>query len=434
MERRRFVGSLGGAMGGVWMAKSGRFPDPGDHVTRSFHDLGEALAGVQDDQRYWDLIRSQFLFSDDYHYLNTGGLGSSPWSVINRMKEMSDREDARPNAGHDLNHWRETKEMAAGLLGPRCRQEELAFTSTATEGINIILNGLPLERGDEIITSTHEHPALNTPLVNLVHRKGVVVRTFEPDRDRGAGNVEAIERLITRRTRLIFISHLTCTTGQFFPVTEIGRLARSHKLWYALDGVQAIGAGPIDIREIDADFFAVSGHKWMLGPRRTGILYVKEERLEELVPTVVGTYSDLRSDLSTMTLEFQPTAQRYEFGTQNDALFYGLAEAIGFITTIGVERIREHNRRLSERFHDGLQDIPGTTILSPAEEEYRSAMITFRVDGVNYRDVTTALGQKGFRVRPVGEVGLDAIRISFHVYNNESEVEGVLDEIRAIAG
>ncbi len=417
-------------MGGVWLTGSGRLPDD---VTRSYRDLAGALADIpdQDEDRYWELIRSQFLFPEDYHYLNTGGLGSSPYSVINRMKEMSDREDARPNAGHDLNHWRETKEMAAGLLGPRCRQEELAFTSTATEGINIILNGLPLERGDEIITSTHEHPALNTPLINLAHRKGIVVRTFEPDRDRGMGNVEAIEQLITRRTRLIFISHLTCTTGQFFPVVEIGELARSKGIWYALDGVQAIGAGPIDIREIDVDFYAVSGHKWMLGPRRTGILYVKEERLDELTPTVVGTYSDQKQDLATMTLEFQPTAQRYEFGTQNDALFYGLAEAIGFVSTIGVERIREHNRHLSEQFQAGLNSIPGASVLSPAEEQYRSAMITFRLEDVTYRDVTAALSRKGFRVRPVGEVGLDAVRVSFHVYNNESEVDGVLDEIRA---
>ncbi|MFC1529751.1 aminotransferase class V-fold PLP-dependent enzyme [Gemmatimonadota bacterium] len=431
MERRRFVGSLGSAMGGALLTGSGRLPDD---VTRSYGDLADALADIpdQEEDRYWELIRSQFLFPEDYHYLNTGGLGSSPWSVINRMKEMSDREDARPNAGHDLNHWRETKEMAAELLGPRCRQEELAFTSTATEGINIILNGLPLERGDEIITSTHEHPALNTPLINLAHRKGVVVRTFEPDLERGENNVREIEQIFTRRTRLIFISHLTCTTGQFFPVKEIGAFARSWGLWYALDGVQAIGAGPIDVREIDVDFYAVSGHKWMLGPRRTGILYVKEERLDELTPTVVGTYSDQKQDLATMTLEFQPTAQRYEFGTQNDALFYGLAEATGFVSTIGVERIRDHNRRLSELFVAGLNSIPGATVLSPAEEQYRSAMITFRLENMPYREVTAALGRKGFRVRPVGEVGLDAVRVSFHIYNNESEVEGVLDEIRTI--
>jgi len=423
---------MGGAMGGVWLTGAGGLPDT---VNRSYRDLAITLASIpdQEEDRFWELIRSQFLFPDDYHYLNTGGLGSSPYCVINRMQEMSDREDARPNAGHDLDHWRETKEMAAELLGPRCCPEELDFTSTATEGINIILNGLPLKRGDEIITSTHEHPALNTPLINLAHRKGIVIRTFEPDREWGLGNVEAIEQLINRRTRLIFISHLTCTTGQFFPVVEIGELARARGLWYALDGVQAVGAGQVDLRDIDVDFYAVSGHKWMLGPRRTGILCVKEELLEELTPTVVGTYSDQKQDLATMTLEFQPSAQRYEYGTQNDALFYGLAEAIGFVRTIGMDRIREHNRRLSERFLSGLESIPGAIVLSPAEERYRSAMITFRLVEAPYRDVTGALGRKGFRVRPVGEVGLDAVRVSFHVYNNESEVEGALDAIRAIA-
>ena len=133
-------------------------------------------------------------------------------------------------------------------------------------------------------------------------------------------------------------------------------------------------------------------------------------------------------------MEFQPTAQRYEYGTQNDALFYGLAEAIGFITAVGIDRIRDHNRRLSERFRGGLLEIPGAEVLSPAEEEYRSAMITFRLEGTPYREITAGLGRQGYRVRPVGEVGLDAVRVSFHLYNHEAEVDGALEEIRAIAG
>ncbi len=430
MERRRFFSSVGGFAGGALLpaaAADRRACLDGARLRERLQDLDP------DGARYWRLIRGQFLFPEDYTYLNTGGLGASPLTVIRTVKERSDAEDTYPAAGHDLDDWWAIKEAAVPLFGSGCAKEELAFTSTATEGINIVLNGLPLGRGDEVITSTHEHPALNIPLLNLLQERGIVIRTFEPDRERGAGNVERIEALINRRTKLIFISHITCTTGQVFPVEAIGRLARDRGLWYALDGVQAVGAMPLDIPATGADCCAISCHKWLLGPRRTGILYVRRGMWETVRPTVVGAYSDRLTDLEARHLELQDSAQRYEYGTQNDALFYGVGEAIDFITAIGLERVHRHNCELAEAFVAGLARIPAAELLSPAEAEHRSAMITFRLAGTDYRDVCTALGRARFRVRPVGEAHLDAVRVSFHVYNNAAEVERLLAEMAGIA-
>jgi selenocysteine lyase/cysteine desulfurase len=428
MERRHFLksmGYIGGLAGGLV------FTTPPLSAFSSASSFKDACAAMPVDEGFWRLVRDQFLLPKDYAYLNTGGLGACPLMVIDTVKKKMDKEDTYPSAGHDEKDWCRIKEKCAALLGPDIKKEELAFTSTATEGINIILNGLPLKKGDEIITSTHEHVALHIPLLHKMKSEGIVVKTFKPDLENAKGNVKRIEKLITKRTRLIFTSHITCTTGQIMPVKEIGELAKSMGLWYALDGVQALAHFPMNIKEMGVDFYAVSGHKWLLGPRRTGILYVRENLLDTLKPTVVGAYSNVTCDMEKGEMDLQPTAQRYEYGTQNDALFYGLEAAADFITSIGTGTIWKHNKPLSEMFYNGLKDIPELEILSPAEEEYRSAMVTFRFKNKENKKIALSLTEKGLRVRTVQEANLDGIRVSFHIYNNEKEMKRLLGEISA---
>jgi selenocysteine lyase/cysteine desulfurase len=442
MRRRRFFSLVGGAVGGLGLAGAARADfspiprRPAEGVAELCGGAADLKARLQDrpvDEAFWRLVKTQFLFPEGYTYLNTGGLGACPHAVRETVRTRSDQEDARPSAGHDLDDWNRCKAGLAPLLGPGCRPEDLALVSTATEGINIVLNGLPLERGDEVITTTHEHPALNIPLLNLMATRGIRVRTFEPDLVRAAGNTERIERLLGRRTRLIFLSHVTCTTGQVLPIAEIGALARSRGVWFALDGAQALAQVSFDVVAAGVDAYAVSCHKWVLGPRRTGLLYVREGMRETIRPTVVGAYSDDGYDLPAGRLAFQASAQRYEFGTQNEALFYGLEEAVAFLDAIGLERVQARAREQAEAFHTGLREIAGAEVLSPAERNARSAMITFRLRDLPYGEVATRLGRAGFRVRPVGEAGLDAIRISWYLYNGPDEVARVLAAIRSLA-
>ena len=412
MKRRHFLEYIGGF-----------------YLASSFRDI---CAAVPRGDKFWKLLRKQFLLPPDYHYLNTGGLGSSPLTVIHTVKKMMDREDMHPVPGHDEPHFWKIKEKCAALFGPGIKKEELAFTSTATEGINVIVNGLPLKPGDEIITSTHEHVALNVPLLYKMKTGGIVIKLFEPDIQNGMANVDRIRKLITERTRLIFTSHITCTTGQILPVKEIGELAKSSGVWYALDGVQAFGHMPLNLKDIHADFYAVSGHKWLLGPKRTGVLYVKESLLDILKPSIVGAYSTRLNDIVGGKVELQPSAQRYEFGTQNDALFYGLEAALDFNAAIGSRTIWEHNKECSEMFYRGLEKIPEVEILSPREENYRSSMLTFRMKDRANKKFSRFLERRGFRVRHVPEAELDGIRVSFHIYNDREEVVRLLEEIKKL--
>jgi selenocysteine lyase/cysteine desulfurase len=377
-------------------------------------------------------LRAQFHLPADSAYFNTAGLGASPRAVTDAVKSAMDRVEASPAPGHSEADWTRIRSKAATLLGPSCRPEEIALVSTATEGINMVLNGLPLRQGDEVITSTHEHVALAVPLLHKIRTAGIVVRTFEPDLDSADRTVERVRALVSARTRLIVISHVTCTTGQVLPVAAIGQVASTYGLWYALDGAQSLAHVPFDIATTGAQFYTASGHKWLLGPKRTGLLFVRRDQIETLVPTVVGAYSDEANSLVDRTLTLRASAQRFEYGTQNAALVYGLEAAIDLLSSLGLQTTWARNRRLADAFRDRLQRLKGVELLSAADPSGRSAIVTFRLDGRDNREVANRLTAQKLRVRSVTEASLDAVRASFHLCNDETDVARLADAIRRI--
>ncbi len=426
MNRNRFLKSLGLVSGGLALKPSGSAFATTDEFSKS-------IAGIGADD-FWKKVREQFTYPSDYIYFNTGGIGAAPKAMLNMVEATMLELEKSPRPGHDDKDWIDIKNSCAPFFGSGCLADELALTNTATEGINIILNGLQLKPGDEIITTSHEHVALNLPLLNHKRLNGVVLKVFEPDLLVGANNVKLIEHLISDRTRLIFHSHITCTTGQLLPVEAIGKLARERNILYAVDGAQSAGTMPIDLHALNVDFYACCGHKWMLGPKRTGLLYVKKDKLPLLQPVTVGAYSDLSHDILTGELTFRDNAGKFEYGTQNESLFRGLQTSAEFLLAIGLEKIREHNRSLAEQFYNGLAKMPDVEILSPAEEQYRSSMITFRLKNKGYQETAKYLtGEKRIRVRVVPEAGLNAVRASFHVYNQDFEVDRILEELKNYA-
>ena len=172
MERKEFLKRMTALVGGL--AFAGDFSWAGLR-----NQIQEAAAG--DEEQFWRLVRDQFVLDPEWIYLNFGGLGSCPLPVINSLNEWTRSEERAPSAGHDAKLWDSVKDKLARVLGRTCRKEDLALISTATEGINMIVNGLPLAKGDEVITSTHEHVAVNVSLLNRMQRDGIVLRLFEPD-------------------------------------------------------------------------------------------------------------------------------------------------------------------------------------------------------------------------------------------------------------
>jgi len=426
MKRKDFIAWNAALLGSLVLPLKGR-------TAASPEEIGQAAAAGNEDT-LWEVVRDQFLLDPEWTYLNFGGLGACPLPVLNSLVEWNQVEERAPSAGHDEKLWNGVKERLAKLLGKSCRMEDLALIGGATEGVNTIVNGLSLKKGDEVITSTHEHVAVNSALLNRRYKDGIVIRLFEPDMANGPGNVDRIAKLINGRTRLIFISHVTCSTGQLFPEKEIAALARSRNIWFALDGAQAPVNVPFDIVDCGVDFYTCSTHKWVMGPKRTGFLYVRQGLLDTLRPQIVGGGSSERQDIWKQELVLYPTAQRYEYGTQNDALFYAMGKAVDFVRAIGVERIWARGRSMAERFYEGLKYIPGVERLSPEEEAYRTCMIGFRMKTHDYTVVNDHLTNDKIRVRGVTEGKLNSIRVSFFLNNRPEDVTRILESLKRLAG
>jgi len=382
------------------------------------------------DEEFWSAVRQQFPLTHDRVYLNTGGLGASPTVSIQALKDKVDELEEISETGHTAELWQTTKERAGLALG--CDPGEIAFTRNTTEGANIVCNGLPLQRGDEVITSSHEHVGNTMTWLARQKREGIILKVFDPDTQSARNTLDRIESLITPRTRAISVSHVTCSTGQILPVRQIGQLIADRDIYYFVDGAQAPGMMPVDVHEIGCHAYATSGHKWLLGPKGTGLLYVRRDALDLIDARFVGAYSGTgHFDIRTGEFQFHPTAQRYEYGTVSAPLIAGLGAAFDFSLQIGLDAIWRHNHALAAALKDGLNEL-GARVLSPQRADEHSSMITFKLDGVGYKTLKPFLTEKfNLRTRGIYEGGLDGVRISLHLYNSLADVGRVLEGVEA---
>jgi len=383
-------------------------------------------------EQFWSFLREQFPLTRERVYLNTGGLGASPYVVIDAVVSRLNELEKISESGHSEALWSSLKQKAARLLD--CEAEEVVYTRNATEGINIVCNGLPLKRGDEVITTTHEHVGNAVPWLARQKRDGIVLKLFEPSTKSAAENLDRIARLISKRTRVISVPHATTTTGQVLPVKEIAAMAKAKNLWSFIDGAQTAGMLNFSLRDIGCEAYATSGHKWLLGPKGTGLLFVRKDMLAVIQPLTVGAYSDQSHDLQTGALTFHPTAQRYEYGTVSAPLFVGLGAAIDFLMKIEMQNVWARDAALSTAFFTGLQEISNVELLSPLNPAERGAMITFKMKNIDYLKLQSFLAEKyKLRTRGVGEAGLNGLRVSWHLYNSFEDVNRVLEGVREAA-
>ena len=423
-SRRRFIQQLSGGMVGTLAlaalpARSAALPLP-------------PVDGIvpPGDEAYWSAVRKQFPLTHDRVYFNNGTLGPSPTPVIDATRAALDAIDATGEyAG-----WETARPKIAAFTG--VEESEIALTHNVTEGINIIAGGLSLSRGDEVIMTNHEHVGNALPWLNRMRLDGVVIRTFTPAMTADE-NLERVNDLITSRTRVIAVPHITCTAGLVLPVAEIARLGHDKGLLVFFDGAHGPGTTPLDLRAMGCDFYASCGHKWLCGPKGTGFLYVRKELLDIVQARWVGGYSDKGWDLTVTPPEFQgyvPTAHRYDFGTQNAALSIGLAAAVEFMGKIGMENVAQRGRMLATRLQEGLLALgERVEMLTPTEARSRGPIIGFRLKNIAYDAFGAHAVKRGFRIRLVPESHLNSIRISTHIYNSPAEVDAFLDAVREVA-
>ncbi|MCX6952849.1 MAG: aminotransferase class V-fold PLP-dependent enzyme [Verrucomicrobia bacterium] len=416
LDRKSFLRQLGlGAMG---LAAGGTAAGAAD--LPAFSD--------RDPERFWAAVRAQYLLTPGFSYLNTGGLGPAAGPVLDVYEKTSRHLQEKSETGHAL--FTQARTVLARFLGAEV--SEISFVRNATEGNGIVAAGLALKAGDEVIFDSHAHPGGAFPWINQHKQRGVVVRTFEPDVTDAAGNLARIAALITPRTRVVQVSHVTAPTGIVMPAAAIAKLCHERGIWFHIDGAQSAGMFPFELRALGCDSFATSGHKWIGGPHETGVLFIRREKLDAVAPVMVGAYSTDQGDLS-LELPYVNGTVRHEYGTRNAAAVVALAAAAETQERIGRARIAARGRALAARVRTGLARLPDLEILTPANAEINASILTFRSPRIAYDKLfERLLTDHRLRCRPVSEQQLNAVRVSLHLCNGPDECDRLVEAMAAI--
>ncbi|RAI85944.1 aminotransferase class V-fold PLP-dependent enzyme [Algoriphagus yeomjeoni] len=382
-------------------------------------------------EEFWNDVRKKFPLKDSRVYLNNGTFGPSPQVVLDALQSSFEET----NTSGEYGHIEPEREKLAAYVG--IKTSEISLTHNTTEGINIICWGLPLKAGDEVIITLHEHVGNALPWLNRAKLHGIILKPFEPKATQ-AENLDLIKSLVTPKTKVIAIPHVTCTTGLVFPIKEISAFARSKGIFTAIDGAHGAGTFDLNLNDLGCDLYTSSYHKWVLGPNGTGFLYVREEVLEQVQAYQVGAYSDLGWDMYQNPPEFKgyvPTAHRFDYGSQSLPMMKGAVAATYFHAEIGKGKVEARVRELNQYLFDGLVEMNSLLdVLSPSESESRISMVTFKPKKMNFQEAAGLISKEGFRISQVPESKLDAIRISTHIYNSKAEIDSFLEATKKVLG
>ena len=358
---------------------------------------------------------NDYLFSTGLTYLNTGTLGPCRRDIIEESMKIWQELESFPvkfygrNGAESLAE--KTRSIAAGFLG--CDISEMLITNSTTSGMNAIAQGLRLKPGDRILTTDQEHGGGLLCWNYFARYYGVIVDKIRiPPAEH---NVELILKRVadnlTKKTKLISVSHVFSSTGLRTPIAEIAALARANGALCIVDGAQAAGAIEVNVKTLGCHAYATSGHKWLMGPKGTGLLYLSKEAQDMIRP-----------------IQFEESYNTYNDGNGvvNLACIAGLGKAIEYIESIGIRKIEAHNLSLRNKLYDKLKDLNNATILSPAEEALASPMLTLLLPDRLERTafVKMLLDKHQLSIRSTHkEFGFNGIRFSVHIFNTEKEID-----------
>ena len=376
------------------------------------------------DETYWSMVRQQFPLNKDLAYLNNGTMGPSPYPVIEAVKKGMMEGDVNGSYGG----WEATQAKLAKFVG--ADENEIALTHNVIDGINIVCWGLPLKKGDEVIMTTHEHVGNAFPWLNRQMVHGIVIKVFTPA-STAEETLERVKALYTNKTRAVAVPHIPCTQGQVLPAKEICTWAKENGLFAFIDGAHGPGMLLVDLHDMGCDAYASCSHKWMLGPKGTGFLYVKKSFQQTLQTYFVGGGSDNgkwnMASTPIATGAYADSAHRYYGGTQASGLYKGVDAAIDFIETIGMGNIHERIMYLSSyaqaeliKFGDKVE------LITPTEVRSRAGVNGFRIKGVNFNDFYKTCADNKVRIRVVQENSLNSLRMSTHIYNTKEEIDRLM--------
>lgn len=380
-----------------------------------------------DDEDFWAEIRRAFTIDTNQVNLNSGSVSPAPRIVQEAERHALTIQNMSPSLWVDelLIPQREMiRQRLAAMFG--CDPECLAITRNTTESLEIAQFGLPLEPGDEILTTTQDYPSMLTAYRQRARRDGIVLKMVPfPSPASSPDEIhDVMERAIGPRTRVLHFSHVTYTAGQIFPARRLCRLARERGLFSVIDGAHAFAHFPYDGGALDCDVYGASLHKWLSAPFGTGLLYVRKEMIPKIWPLTAAPES-LDGDIR----KFE------QIGTAPVANRNAIGEAITFHEAIGVERKAARLTYLRERWMRRVADVPGVHLLTPDDPAQACALGTMRIDGIGAQELTDRLQREdAIHVRPRFVPGeWEGIRVTPNVFSTTWEIDRFAGAIERIA-
>ena len=379
-------------------------------------------------------------------YLDSAASSQKPAVVIDAVRRYYEQSHANVHRSiHTLGEeatelYEAARDAVRTFVGARAR-EEIVFTRGTTEGVNLVAQALgrTLAPGDEILVTEMEHHSNLIPWQMLCRDRGTVLKAV-PVIEGSYLDMTAFDRLLSSKTRVVAIAHVSNVLGTINPVELIAARARAVGAALVVDGAQAAPHMPLDLASLGADFYVFSGHK-MLGPTGVGVLYGRREALERLEPVWGG--GEMIKEVWIDHAQWNDLPWRFEPGTPPIAGAVGLHAAIDYLAKLGMDRVQAHERALTTQCLDALAAIEGVSIYGPPNPELKGAVVAFNVAGLHPHDGAALLDQRGIAVRAghhcaqplMRRLGIaGTLRASFSVYNTAADVERLARAVAALPG
>jgi L-cysteine/cystine lyase len=368
-------------------------------------------------------------------YMNTGFTGPSPEPVLQRVREVMEKEaTVGPASVEGLQQSRhigeEAREVIAALLN--ASPDEVAVTHGTTEGLHVAIYGLTWQPGDEFVTCNLEHPALATP-ANVLEERGITVRRVEIPANASSGEaLELLSGALSAKTKMVALSHVQYSCGLKLPAKQIIEAAHRVGALVALDGAQTGGQLDIDVKALDVDFYSISGQKWMLGPNATGAVYISSRHQRTIAPLFsTHAVADARAMPADGPGGGNPM-MRFRIASQSPALTAGFTTAIKLLQDIGLDQVEAHTHALGARLRQGVASIPGCAVTGPLSDAEACGLTAVMLEGWEPRQLVDALWER-WRIAVRAVNFPPAIRFSTAPFNTEAEVDQALAALRTLA-
>ena len=389
-------------------------------------------------------ILARTVYDKPLVYLDNAATTQKPLCVLDAMRDEYLNVNANVHRGvHYLSqqatdlHEAARETVRQFINAPKT--EEIIFTRGTTESINLVVSSYVdafMHEGDEVIVSVMEHHSNIVPWQLQAARKGIALRVI-PMTDTGALDMQAFEQLFNERTRFVSVAHVSNVLGTVNPVKDICRIAHSHGVPVLVDGAQSTPHFMVDVQDIDCDFFAFSGHK-IYGPTGVGVLYGKEDWLDRLPPYQGG--GEMIESVTFERTVFEKLPFKFEAGTPDYVATHGLATALKYVSSLGMDNIAAHERELTTYCMEQMRTIPGMRLFGDTPQ--KDAVVSFLVGDIHHLDMGTLLDRLGIAVRtghhcaqPLMErLGIQGtVRASFALYNTKDEIDALANGIRRVS-